>query len=674
MGGPLHIRNRVAGDGAQRLLRLMAAAAPLALVLALVPAPTAVAEAAPPRAEPAARRVVSDQNGTITIREGDRVRVTLEIGDVRVRTSASRAVKYHLRVEAPAGVALGDGSPQQPKFQVTTRTTPEGALLSGRIVNGRSTGQFWVTLEIDAPRTSPLEIFTQGGSVDVGDTDARLVCDTAGGKIRVGRVGGSARLKTAGGDIVVEDVNGDLTAITGGGNILAGPVKDNATLQSAGGHIRVASVGGEAKMDTGGGNIFLERAGARLSANTRGGRILVGEASAGLDAHTTGGGIRVWRLSGPASIETAAGSILLAGVNSPVRATTASGGITALFDSSASPASAATPAVAASPAAQPGPGPRPPRAPRAPRAVQVATLGELECTGGDLVVFVPKDFGANVDAAIGGGDNFRIVVDPAIQLTITANETVSGKLSRTEGSMGGGGPLLRLRATSGNILLRPADAPGALAAPPVPGAPPGAQSVPVGLAPPAPTDMDAAAAALEKSVVEMQRELEVRQEALEAYAAAQEWQAMRMVRRLSWDQRYPTAGWVVAPGSNPAWTIEYDGNSDQLAQIQNLRERVASLLSDRVIISAQQMRSRLARRVDPQYPPKAREAGIEGPVCLRVAIARDGSIEDVQALSGNPLLAESAINAVRQWRYVPTVLNGKQVPVLTVLTVVFHRP
>jgi periplasmic protein TonB len=66
--------------------------------------------------------------------------------------------------------------------------------------------------------------------------------------------------------------------------------------------------------------------------------------------------------------------------------------------------------------------------------------------------------------------------------------------------------------------------------------------------------------------------------------------------------------------------------------------------------------------------------GLEGSVRLRVAIARDGSIEDVKALSGDPLLAEAAIAAVKQWRYRPIILDGKPVPALTVITITFRRP
>jgi len=641
----------------RRGLCRVAAALLLALLLALLPDSSRVL--AGPGAV-GARRVASSQDGTLTIRDGERVRVTLEIGDVRVRTQAGGSVQYRLRVEVPAANPPGGAAP---RFQLNARTEPEGAVLVGRTVKGRSPDHYWVTLELDVPRNTPLEVSTQGGNIDVGDIDARLLCETAGGKIRVGRVGAPARLQTAGGDVVVQDVNGDLNASTGGGNILAGAVSGNATLHSDGGHIRVASVAGEARVDTGGGNIFLERAGARLITSTGGGRIIVGEAAGELSAKTVGGGVRVWRLAGPATINTGAGSIFLAGVTSPVRASTAAGGITAVFDAAA----ASAPPAPTTPAQRP-------KVPRGPRPD--GTLGELQCNGGDLVVFVPKGLALNLDAAIEGGD-YGIVVDPAFALILKTNEMVRGKLFRAEGVMGGGGPLLRLRATAGNILLRPTNLPGAMALQALPPLPAIAQVQPVlPVQPYRPSqNMDIVFADLERSVFDMQRQIESRQQQLEAYTSAQELQAQRTAQRYAEDQRWQQRKvqvWTFSAGDDA--NIEYDGSSQQLAQVDGLREKVASLLTDRVILSASQLRPLLVHRVDPQYPEKAKAAGIEGAVRLRVAISREGSIEDVQALSGEPLLAESAIAAVRQWRYRPTVLNGRQVPVLTVLTITFHRP
>ena len=57
---------------------------------------------------------------------------------------------------------------------------------------------------------------------------------------------------------------------------------------------------------------------------------------------------------------------------------------------------------------------------------------------------------------------------------------------------------------------------------------------------------------------------------------------------------------------------------------------------------------------------------------LRAIIARDGSIQQVQIVSGNPVLAHAAMEAVRQWRFRPTLLNGEPVEVDTFFNVIFH--
>jgi protein TonB len=64
--------------------------------------------------------------------------------------------------------------------------------------------------------------------------------------------------------------------------------------------------------------------------------------------------------------------------------------------------------------------------------------------------------------------------------------------------------------------------------------------------------------------------------------------------------------------------------------------------------------------------------GRSGRVELRAVIATDGTIQSLQAVSGDPLFYQSAMDAVRQWRYKPTVVNGKTVEVDTFITVIYH--
>ena len=93
---------------------------------------------------------------------------------------------------------------------------------------------------------------------------------------------------------------------------------------------------------------------------------------------------------------------------------------------------------------------------------------------------------------------------------------------------------------------------------------------------------------------------------------------------------------------------------------------------DRLIVSRGVTEGHLVRRVEPEYPPLARQGHIEGDVVLRAVIGRDGSIEDLTLVSGHPLLARAALEAVRHWRYQPFLLNGREIEVDTQVQVRFR--
>ena len=79
----------------------------------------------------------------------------------------------------------------------------------------------------------------------------------------------------------------------------------------------------------------------------------------------------------------------------------------------------------------------------------------------------------------------------------------------------------------------------------------------------------------------------------------------------------------------------------------------------------------LIRRVQPVYPPLARSARVQGPVVLFAVISKNGTIENLHAMSGHPLLIGAATEAVSQWRYRPYILNGEAIEVETQITVNF---
>lgn len=81
--------------------------------------------------------------------------------------------------------------------------------------------------------------------------------------------------------------------------------------------------------------------------------------------------------------------------------------------------------------------------------------------------------------------------------------------------------------------------------------------------------------------------------------------------------------------------------------------------------------SKLVRKVDPIYPELARRARVSGIVLLQVTVDERGMVGTVRLIRGNPLLNQAAIDAVRQWRYSPTLLNGEPVTVIATVTVRF---
>jgi len=91
----------------------------------------------------------------------------------------------------------------------------------------------------------------------------------------------------------------------------------------------------------------------------------------------------------------------------------------------------------------------------------------------------------------------------------------------------------------------------------------------------------------------------------------------------------------------------------------------------RVRVSSGVSQGLLLSKVNPTYPPKAREAGIQGVVVLQVLIGRDGTISDLQPVSGPAELVPAAMEAVRQWRYKPYLLMGEPVEIGTQIQVNF---
>jgi hypothetical protein len=368
-------------------------------------------------------RVSAELKGSVPVREGQRLHLVTDLGNIIIKTQNSWKIDYKVHLEADA--TQKDAKQLLKNFIVTTNPTAEGVYFRGQSLGRHASGRLWVTVEVNVPRNFNLDISTGGGNIEAEDIIGTATLGTSGGNIVMANVGGAAHLSTDGGHITVKNVAGALAASTGGGHITTGTIAGNAILHTDGGHIRVASVEGVAHVSTGGGNVSVEHSGSQLVAETNGGQIEVGETAGLVQAKTGGGGIRVVRVSGPTNLETSGGSIYLTEVDGAVKASTGAGAITAWF-------------------VTPG---------------KVPGQCELQSGEGDIVVYIPRQLPVTIDAQVQSGDEHHVIFDPAFPVKISREAAPNGdEWIRTEGALNGGGEVIRLRTVAGNIHVMVSDA------------------------------------------------------------------------------------------------------------------------------------------------------------------------------------------------------------------------
>ncbi len=530
-------------------------------------------------------RAANSNFGKYSTREGLRLRMNVEIGSIKVTTIPGAAdVTVAMRVET---------DPRQPdaakllrQVTLTGSSGPEGVIINSGVPWNEFKGRLWVRFDVTAPRTYNFEVATRAGDIAIDDVDGQVILNSQGGNITAGNISGTARLETNGGHVVVRNVGGDLTATTGGGHITAGNIGGTASLHTTGGHVHVASVRGVGTAETGGGDIAVVRAGGKFVAVSEGGgQITFAEASGAIEARTAGGGVRVLRMTGPVQLNTASGSIYLTQVSDAVYAKTASGNITAWFASDGKK--------------------------NAP--------SQLQCTEGDILVYLPRQLALNIEATIEGAANHQVTWDPAIPIKFVAapKASPSGRAIRAKGAVNGGGETLKLHTVSGNIRLMYAD-PGAMQA--------------------YRTQAEQFERQFQAQIVELQDQ----HKQFRVVLSAQEKQAVE------------------------AAAVK------EKSRIDELRAMLADLFARPVRVDPLEQKDKLTVSVMPVYPEIAKKERVEGVVRLEALISEDGRVAELRTLSGHPLLVEAARSAVMQWQYAPTVSGNRPVRVITRIDVQFQ--
>ena len=272
-------------------------------------------------------------------------------------------------------------------------------------------------LVVMVPRqTEYARVETGGGNVNATAIAGRVELETGGGTVRIDDIGGEVRAETGGGTIEIGTVGGDVNLHTGGGNVKISAAKGNIRAETGGGNLVVLSGLQGAVLETGGGSIRLDKCSGRVKASTGGGSIDLGEIGGPVEIQSGAGSIRLASANGRVEAQTGGGSIQLDRATS-VRAETGAGGIVVKLVSSS----------------------------------DVRTSSTLETSAGDITVYLSRDIPITVRAEIDMANGHTIRSDFGDIHVSNQGSSPWPRSVTAEGALNGGGPVLKVRTSSGNI-------------------------------------------------------------------------------------------------------------------------------------------------------------------------------------------------------------------------------
>jgi DUF4097 and DUF4098 domain-containing protein YvlB len=325
----------------------------------------------------------------------------------RIQYTVTQRIKARTEIEARR--AFGS-------FVVNTR--PRGDNTSLALMTIDSPGVL-TEVVLRVPKTlREAWVETQIGGVEVTDLDGLISAITTAGQVVVDRVGAGATAKTGGGEIRIGRVAGPVRCNSGAGSIYVESARGETWCDTAGGEISVREVGGPLHAFTQGGNIQVERAISSVSARSGEGLIEVLQAGGMVSAETRGGSIQIGTARG-VKCESAAGAIRFKSVAGPVRASTAYGSILAELMSGAR-----------------------------------LEDSSLWAGSGDVTVLIPASLSLAVQARNDSGPSQGKIISEFPEIRPKVSELDRARPWVAEGSLNGGGPVLRITVAGGSIYIR----------------------------------------------------------------------------------------------------------------------------------------------------------------------------------------------------------------------------
>ncbi len=348
------------------------------------------------------------------------LRVKVDMGSVVVHGAQQQDINYVVHTRYGNFSSEQDARRQFEQYKVTAYVKGDTAWIVGDWQGGHRPRHFSGEFNVTVPREMALvKLETEGGNVEATGVAGRVEAESGGGGIRFDDIGGGVSAETGGGSIEVGTVSGELGLHTGGGSIQVRHANGKIVAETGGGSIEIQSGAQGAILETGGGTVEVRQCNGKVKVSTGGGGVDLKDIGAGAEIETGGGSIRLTSAKGHVHAETGGGGIELYGVPSAT-AETGAGGIT----------------------------------------VKLVNTGgerrdsELETGAGDITLYIASDVALNLRATVDMGNGHRITSDFSEIHVSTEGDQWGPKTLTAEGQLNGGGPLVKVHTSTGDICIK----------------------------------------------------------------------------------------------------------------------------------------------------------------------------------------------------------------------------
>jgi hypothetical protein len=305
------------------------------------------------------------------------------------------------------------------QFRITASKLGETVMLEGRVL-GRDVSRLAADFVVQIPRLTPtVKAETNSGALSLASIQGYVFGKTGGGAVMLEDIGGPTKVTSSGGAMQAGSIVGDLSLESGGGAVSVQRVSGKLDVRTGGGKVWIGMTG-PATLQTGAGNIEVNKCSGDLQANSGGGNLNFGEVGGNLTAETAGGSVRLGSAQGYVKVVTGGGSVELWKIGQGAYVETGGGAITVQFVGGRNQ----------------------------------FRESYLHTTLGNIVAYLPRDLGVNVHASteLASGGGIRSTFNG---LAISSEGGQYGPKSMFgEGQLNGGGPILRLRTTVGQIEIK----------------------------------------------------------------------------------------------------------------------------------------------------------------------------------------------------------------------------